>query len=317
MATQENETEPTSNDISNHFESCLDANNETVNEITNTTDIRKKIDETQCDNEDSVPTNKPRLTKSEKKKLKHERILESKKESRKQKKQERKERIRANKMENLDNEKGEDIPSKREIKEKIVDKLNESLVCGQRICVDLSMEHLMSEKEKSKLAQQLGRLYGVNRHAEYPAHLYFCGFAKTEGTLYKECIRKNSGFEKYIVEIREQTFMDVFDMDELIYLSPDAKETLTDIDPTKVYIIGGLVDESVAKNVTFTKCQKSNIKCLRLPIQEYMEKVEQSSHSSILAVNQVFEILMTFIETHDWCTALSNSVPKRKGYVIK
>lgn len=51
-------------------------------------------------------------------------------------------------------------------------------------------------QERSKLAQQLCRLYGVNKKADVPAHVYFAGFDKN-GELYQECIRKIDGFEKY------------------------------------------------------------------------------------------------------------------------
>ena len=39
----------------------------------------------------------------------------------------------------------------------------------------------------------------------------------------------------------------LFPADSIIYLTPDADKPLDDIDQSKVYIIGGLVDESVSK----------------------------------------------------------------------
>lgn len=39
----------------------------------------------------------------------------------------------------------------------------------------------------------------------------------------------------------------LFPADSIIYLTPDADRPLDDIDHNKVYIIGGLVDESVSK----------------------------------------------------------------------
>lgn len=40
---------------------------------------------------------------------------------------------------------------------------------------------------------------------------------------------------------------DVFSPDEMIYFSPDAPDPISTIDPSKVYVIGGLVDRSIAK----------------------------------------------------------------------
>ena len=40
------------------------------------------------------------------------------------------------------------------------------------------------------------------------------------------------------------------------------------------------------QNITSEKACKSRIKTARLPIDEYMEKIPQESHSKVLAVNQ-------------------------------
>ncbi|KAK3088108.1 hypothetical protein FSP39_014766 [Pinctada imbricata] len=169
--------------------------------------------------------------------------------------------------------------------------------------------------EKSKLAQQLCRLYGVNRKSVAPAHLYFVGFDK-EGELYKECIRKNSGFHDYKVEITDQSVTELFPLDEIVYLTPDSDTELSEIDDSKVYVLGGLVDESISTNTTKEKAESVYISTAKLPISQYMERVEQASYSQVLAINQVFEILMTFKSTGDWRTALATGVPKRKGYKI-
>lgn len=57
---------------------------------------------------------------------------------------------------------------------------------------------------------------------------------------------------------------------------------------------------------------------MRLPIDEYMVKKSnpKNFHSKILAINQVFEILLAFCETKDWTTALVSGIPPGKGYVV-
>ena len=45
---------------------------------------------------------------------------------------------------------------------------------------------------------QIGRIYGSNRHAAHPAHLYLTGIDK-DGALYYECVKKNDGFQNYMV----------------------------------------------------------------------------------------------------------------------
>lgn len=207
--------------------------------------------------------------------------------------------------------------SKRARLDAIRERCQVALTTGQRICIDCSLESHMTEKECSKLAQQIGRLYGSNRKVDKPAHIYLCGLNR-DGFTYKECVRKNSGFDNYVMDVRENSVVDTFKRDDIVYLSPDSPNVLDTVDARKVYVIGGLIDESVKNHVTVNKAKELEIHTARLPIDEYMEKCQgRFSYNKILAVNQVFDILLTFTQTADWCQALSAGVPKRKGFIVK
>lgn len=53
-------------------------------------------------------------------------------------------------------------------------------------------------KEISRLASQIRRLYGSNKKAMQPFHLFLTDM-KEDSLLYKECIRMNEGFLNYLV----------------------------------------------------------------------------------------------------------------------
>lgn len=203
--------------------------------------------------------------------------------------------------------------SKHERLSQIKEKLRSALEIGQRICIDLGMEKLMSPKECSRLAQQLGRLYGSNRSADQPFHIYFTSVNKT-GHLFQECVRKNCGFENYLVDFVEQSVFEHFDKESLVYLSPDASEVLRTIDSKKIYVIGGLVDETRQKNVTVNQAKEFGVRCERLPIEEFCKKSDQGTYSRVLSVNQVFDILLDVSATGDWGKAFATSLPKRFGF---
>lgn len=57
---------------------------------------------------------------------------------------------------------------------------------------------LLFYKEISRLASQIRRLYGSNKKAMQPFHLFLAGM-KEDSLLYKECIRMNEGFLNYLV----------------------------------------------------------------------------------------------------------------------
>ncbi|XP_032716515.1 tRNA methyltransferase 10 homolog B isoform X1 [Lontra canadensis] len=260
-----------------------------------------------------------------------EKIVAAKKSKRKQEKERRK----ANRVENSGI-----CPqhSKRFLRSLTKERLLEAKHSGPRLCIDLSMTHHMSKKEGfhprvlgmaeeytfdigqelSRLAGQIRRLYGSNKKASRTFWIYLTGFT-TDSPLYEECLRMNDGFSSYLLDITEEDCFSLFPLDTLVYLTPDSEHALEDIDLNKVYILGGLVDESIQKKVTFQKAREHSVKTARLPIQEYMVRHQNGKnyHSEILAINQVFDILSTYFETQNWPEALKKGVSSRKGYVLQ
>ncbi|XP_005251432.1 tRNA methyltransferase 10 homolog B isoform X8 [Homo sapiens] len=172
--------------------------------------------------------------------------------------------------------------------------------------------------ELSRLAGQIRRLYGSNKKADRPFWICLTGFT-TDSPLYEECVRMNDGFSSYLLDITEEDCFSLFPLETLVYLTPDSEHALEDVDLNKVYILGGLVDESIQKKVTFQKAREYSVKTARLPIQEYMVRNQNGKnyHSEILAINQVFDILSTYLETHNWPEALKKGVSSGKGYILR
>ncbi|XP_071315142.1 tRNA methyltransferase 10 homolog B [Trachinotus anak] len=242
-----------------------------------------------------------------------ERQLAAKKSKRKEEKQRRK----------LNREQGSgagvDSPqfTKRVMKAITKERLAEAQSTGPRLCVDLSMTDCMSDKEISRLAGQLRRLYGSNKKAARPFHLFLTDL-REDSRLYRECIRMNDGFLNYMMDITEESCLDLFPTETVIYLSPDAEEALETVDADKVYVLGGLVDESIQKKLSFSRARELSVCTARLPIDEHMVKKNnpKNFHSKILAVNQVFDILLTFCDTGSWTEALQAWFPQGKGYIV-
>ncbi|XP_053381046.1 tRNA methyltransferase 10 homolog B-like [Mercenaria mercenaria] len=280
----------------------------------NSADMEKdcfdNIEEPETSQDNGIKQKRP--PRSERKRRRHEEILLKRKEDRKRKKIERKMRLKEQRNEKDDTE---ERLNPRELKEERRKRCQEALNNGQKICIDCSLESFMSEKEKGKLAMQIGRLYGSNLRADNPAHIYLTGLNKG-GTLYQECLKKMDGFESYLIDTKEETHSELFPLQQVVCLSPDSNSLLTDIDPEKVYVIGGLVDENIKQRITENRAAETGIETARLPIEENMVKLEQSSHSQVLAVNQVFDILISYISIKDWKKALAVGVPRRKGYTI-
>jgi len=96
---------------------------------------------------------------------------------------------------------------------------------------------------------------------------------------------------------------------DVIYLTADSEEELTDLKPEEIYIIGGICDHNRHKNLCLNKAKESGIRTARLPIGRYLTSLPTRK---VLTVNQVFEILLKWVETRNWEEAFYHVIPKRK-----
>ncbi|NXB35169.1 TM10B methyltransferase, partial [Eulacestoma nigropectus] len=123
-----------------------------------------------------------------------------------------------------------------------------------------------------------------------------------------------------------ESYLDLFPLDAIVYLTPDSENgkyfTCFRQGRTrakdKVYVLGGLVDESIHKQLTLRRAREQSLQTARLPIREYMVKAPNARnyHSETLAINQVFDVLSTYYETRSWPAALRAGVSSGKGYVL-
>jgi len=201
-------------------------------------------------------------------------------------------------------------------KAEVSQKLREAFERGPKIVIDCHYGEQMSFKEQNRLTQQLRRAYASNKSASNPLHLYFASLPKS-GSLYKLCCEKNTGFENYIVDIREENVLEIFPTESIVYLSPDSENVLTDFSQSKVYVIGGLVDETTVKNSSLGFCAENNITTARLPIEEYFKKSGTGTYKKILTVNQMIDIVIEWFKSYDWQVAIEAGLPKRTGLIPK
>ncbi|KAI9796122.1 MAG: hypothetical protein M1825_000871 [Sarcosagium campestre] len=100
---------------------------------------------------------------------------------------------------------------------------------------------------------------------------------------------------------------------EVVYLTSESPNTLTDLHPNSTYIVGGLVDHNRHKGICYQRAVEKGLKTAKLPIGDYLRMASRS----VLATNHVVEILLRWLELGDWGEAFLKVVPKRKGGVLK
>ena len=174
-----------------------------------------------------------------------------------------------------------------------------------RIAIDLSFDDLMSDRDIHKLLKQVQRTYSINRRAKHPVQFYLTSFGGRSKTILEE-IKCNYG--NWDVHIKTEPYSDVFSQEDVVYLTSDSPNVLSEVDESKVYIIGGLVDHNHHKGLCYELAVQRGIAHAQLPITEFVKLKSRK----VITVNQVFEILLVFTETKDWREAFFKVIPARK-----
>ncbi|KAF7714845.1 Uncharacterized protein PECH_000026 [Penicillium ucsense] len=206
------------------------------------------------------------------------------------------------------------------------------------IVIDCGFDDLMNDHERISLAGQLTRSYSDNKRSKWRTHLMFSSFNKqlkhrfdTVLTPYRNWrgVRiVQHDFVRGAEILKTQMasshggklvgpFADQVDAKpedgELIYLSSDSDNILTELKPYSTYIIGGLVDKNRHKGVCYRSAVSQGVKTAKLPIGEYVEM----SSRQVLTTNHVVDIMLKWLEVKDWGEAFMKVLPPRKGGQLK
>lgn len=284
------------------------------------------------------------LSKNQLKKLKRKEAWEAgrdhRKVKRKEKAQERKQRKKEAKAEAYEKiARGEAVPQ--------TPKQIRHVQVPITIVLDCGYDDKMLPKEQISLSSQVTRAYSDNSKAPFRTHLAVSSFGGTLKDRYENLLNgqyKNwrgiRFFEEDFAHVAEQSSEWMHGPDggktegalkeksgpfegeiasseqpqgEIIYLSSDSTETLTELKPNSTYIIGGIVDKNRHKGICHKAAEAKGIKTAKLPIGEYMEMTSRY----VLATNHVVEILLRWLEFGDWGQAFLAVMPPRKKGMLK
>lgn len=248
-----------------------------------------------------------KLTHSEKKAQKYELMRERRRLNRKVEKQNRKYRRSAAEGAADKADEGQQGSTLKKKKKK-KDDPDSWTAHRPRLVVDMSFDSHLEDKEVRSVANQVQMSYGWMRSkCERPLELHLTSLTPRM----EQALQRHVGYSRWPVGKHEQCHTEVFadEVDKLVYLSPDATDVLMEIDPDKIYIIGGIADTHIQKGLTLRKARDQGIATACLPLKEF-----EASHRTVLNVNHVVEIVTTVAETGDWRAALARSIPKRRAY---
>jgi len=185
-----------------------------------------------------------------------------------------------------------------------------------QICLDCNYEKCMTEKEISSLASQIRYCYSYNKSSPNP-----CLWATTGlGGRTLALLEKETGYYEWThraytgtSQSLEEYFRD--DLQNVVYLTSDSQSTITELDDSKIYVIGGIVDRNRLKGVAIHRAEELGVATAKLPLSEYLKKMPATR---VLTCNHVFDILLKYREYgNDWNKALQQVLPSRKEAEFK
>ena len=183
------------------------------------------------------------------------------------------------------------------------------------VCVDCSYQDQLTAKEINSLALQLRYCYAANHRSPHPCRL---AATSVEGAT-RAHLENVNGFEEWkkrAFDFSSDSLTEYYkdSPKEIVYLTSDSENILHDLDDSKIYVIGGIVDRNRLKRIAFDRAEKLGITTAKLPLEEHL----RMSATKVLTVNHVFEILLKYRELgKDWKKALAAVLPQRKDASIK
>ncbi len=86
-------------------------------------------------------------------------------------------------------------------------------------------------------------------------------------------LKRLPGFDKWMIEKENRPYIEALkdQKENLVYLTADAETVLEELDPKKIYIVGGLVDRNRWKGITMKKANEQGIQTAKLPIGNYLK----------------------------------------------
>lgn len=294
----------------------------------------------------------PTLSKSQLKKLKKKQQWEDGREARKAKRKDKMQQKRARRRADYEEKHAHGDEDKTAISDSVKEAQEKKPhVKATQLPItfvfDCQFDDLMNDNERISLGSQLTRCYSDNRKSRFRAHLALSSFGgklkeRFEGILDSHHLNWHGVrfLNENIVETAElaKAWMKeerggriagaMVKADEnggeveqtgesqegdVIYLSSDSPDTLTELKPYHTYIIGALVDKNRHKGICYKRAVEAGMKTAKLPIGDYL----QMNSRKVLTTNHVNEIMLKWLELGDWGEAFIQVIPKRKGGALK
>ncbi|CAG5120712.1 unnamed protein product [Candidula unifasciata] len=186
-------------------------------------------------------------------------------------------------------------------------RLASSMMYGIPLVIDMDYVTHMRMQEVKNTASQLQSVYNLNKNDASPFHLHLTSCPEDNAILRLfQYLQQEE--QDILATVTENSFLDLFERENLVYLSPNARQVMKEFDPTAVYIIGAFNDKATMLPISYARAKEYNIKCQRLPLDE---QLDWGLGSKNLTLDQMIKIMVALKNKKSWKEALT-AIPGRK-----
>ena len=189
------------------------------------------------------------------------------------------------------------------------------------IIFDLNYASSMSPSETKALASQLTKSYASNRRSTTPFKLVFSGAGFLDSPLRAQLAKQD--FDRWSnVTVEDSSEPWRCRSEPIIYLTADSDSVLSDLSPSSVFIIGGLVDHVEKPNFSLARATRNDVATARLPLLSAVKitthnKEKNNTEHVDVSTLAVVQLLHSFYAFREWPLAIYNcpsfhSAPLRK-----
>lgn len=169
----------------------------------------------------------------------------------------------------------------------------------------------MTAKEVNSLSNQIRYCYSNNRYNPHPCKLVVTSLSG-QTLAHLQNVNGFEGWTNRAFSSSKNPLDEVFRdrLKDVVYLTSDSENTIEDLDDSKIYIIGGIVDRNRLQRAAITRAEELSLATAKLPLERHLQKMKATK---VLTCNHVFDILLKYREHgKNWEKALLEVLPSRK-----
>lgn len=197
-------------------------------------------------------------------------------------------------------------PVRTRSKQRVMNYMDESA----EVVVDLSYDAMMPEKDAADCVDMCLRIDTANRRSEKPFLIHYTGF-RPDGSVQKH-LKRNS-YRHWAGRFNTEHFMKLFDTKKLVYLTSESDNVIETLEPSNIYVLGGLVDHNKHGNQFLRLAEEFGIQHARLPIFEHII----INSSTVLKIDQVFKMISFMNAGKTWKQTLVKIMPSMRYTLAK